>query len=983
MKRGACIALWMNFAWLASEPSWAVENWSGEDYDLHAGDFNGDRTTDLLFIARDPARPSGIVLSDGTGLRTLLQTWGNAWLGIPWTGGLYNVLVADFDGDGRDDILLQRGSAGDHYLLLTEDGGIGGISQTIANDACGVDWSADRHRVLAGDFNGDSKADLFLQPTDASGLSAVLVADEQGQFSCARPAQSWNDGYAGFRWAIPDATVFAADYNGDGLSDLLLQAQPLNKGNINRPVEYAPNMNGVILAQAAKQPFVAEGVQAWSREGFSADWSPLNAIVVVGDYNGDGRADVLLQGVASHDASYLLYGRPIGPVFSAAISLDAGSVPASATHRAIAGRFAGDRAADLYFQARSPAQSNSVGRIRKSTVTMAAFVMSPEMSADPDVLRSDAPEALSAAVVTPTSAGRTPGQFAVSAMGGATYQIPIWTPLGARGLDPNLALVYSSGGPDGPLGPGWSLSGLSVLARCNKTYAANGGSPAAVALSMTDEYCLDGNRLRLVSGTYGAAGSVYQTEIADFSRVTAHGSAGNGPSYFVVEDKDGLKYEYGNTVDSKAYASAGATPYAWLLNKTRDRQGNNLIVTYSTTSGDIQPSSIQYAQTLTNGPSYPYSVSFSYQTRVTNLSKYVAGGIIQQTKVLSKINVLSSGISVRQYNLTYATAPATQRDRLTSIQECGGSAGSDCLRPTTISYQDGAAGVASPGTATGSGATSGTTNSVDLNADGREDLIFAVASGSSSAWWVQFSTGTGFGVPISTGAVTPTANPPVFDDFDANGSVDMLGLSGGIWYLLKWTGATFSWASTGLALDGSGGFVSADVNGDGLPDLVSYRSPDFKIYTRLNTSVGSNVTFAPTATMAFAVGRPIFALWGNYSLPQSSVRTMDFNGDNRGDVVIRYLGGGSWPNLSTYIMELFAHGSVFTNGLATLSTGSLPPLPVNWNSDACTDLAFGGKVWIAGCGLAYATSIPVVTPSLALDWDGDSRTDLLSNSNGT
>ena len=55
MKRGACIALWMNFAWLASEPSWAVENWSGEDYDLHAGDFNGDRTTDLLFIARDPA----------------------------------------------------------------------------------------------------------------------------------------------------------------------------------------------------------------------------------------------------------------------------------------------------------------------------------------------------------------------------------------------------------------------------------------------------------------------------------------------------------------------------------------------------------------------------------------------------------------------------------------------------------------------------------------------------------------------------------------------------------------------------------------------------------------------------------------------------------------------------------------------------------------------------------------------------------------
>jgi len=78
---------------------------------------------------------------------------------------------------------------------------------------------------------------------------------------------------------------------------------------------------------------------------------------------------------------------------------------------------------------------------------------------------------------------------------------------------------------------------------------------------------------------------------ANFTNVTAYGAAGNGPSYFIVQGKDGLYYEYGNTADSKAYANAGTTPYAWMLNKVRDRQtqADNLIVTYSTTSGAVTP----------------------------------------------------------------------------------------------------------------------------------------------------------------------------------------------------------------------------------------------------------------------------------------------------------------------------------------------------------------------------------------------------------
>jgi Salmonella virulence plasmid 65kDa B protein len=105
--------------------------------------------------------------------------------------------------------------------------------------------------------------------------------------------------------------------------------------------------------------------------------------------------------------------------------------------------------------------------------------------------------------VTPTSTGRTAGQFSVTPTGAASYNIPLWTPPGARGIEPHLALHYTSGGPDGPMGPGWALTGLSAIMRCDKTWASTNGAPAGVTLATTDDFCLDGNRLRLTSGTPG------------------------------------------------------------------------------------------------------------------------------------------------------------------------------------------------------------------------------------------------------------------------------------------------------------------------------------------------------------------------------------------------------------------------------------------------------------------------------------------------
>jgi hypothetical protein len=49
-----------------------------------------------------------------------------------------------------------------------------------------------------------------------------------------------------------------------------------------------------------------------------------------------------------------------------------------------------------------------------------------------------------------SSFGRTPGRFNVSAIGSAQYSIPIWTPPGPAGIQPNLALSYDSNAGVGP-----------------------------------------------------------------------------------------------------------------------------------------------------------------------------------------------------------------------------------------------------------------------------------------------------------------------------------------------------------------------------------------------------------------------------------------------------------------------------------------------------------------------------------------------------
>ena len=68
--------------------------------------------------------------------------------------------------------------------------------------------------------------------------------------------------------------------------------------------------------------------------------------------------------------------------------------------------------------------------------------------------------------------GTLPGTSSVDDDGSAHYTIPLSVPSGRAGMQPDLALEYSSRGGNGLLGVGWSLTGFSQMCAAPTTTPA-------------------------------------------------------------------------------------------------------------------------------------------------------------------------------------------------------------------------------------------------------------------------------------------------------------------------------------------------------------------------------------------------------------------------------------------------------------------------------------------------------------------------------
>ena len=388
--------------------------------------------------------------------------------------------------------------------------------------------------------------------------------------------------------------------------------------------------------------------------------------------------------------------------------------------------------------------------------------------------------------------GATPGSHQVTPSGAFTYTIPIAVPPGTAGIEPKLSLSYNSQGGNGLLGMGWSLGGLSVIHRCPKTVAQD-GVLGGVNYNANDRYCLDGQRLVAINGTYGADSTEYRTESESYSRIVSYGSQGSGPAWWKVWTKSGQIIEYGNTADSRIEAQGKTEVMLWSLNKLADTVSNYLTVSYieDNPNGQYYPDRIDYTGNDNAGKSPQNSVRFVYETRPDITPMYQAGSLMRNTVRLKNVQTYVGTINSRDYLLIFEESPSTQRSRLVSITECEGEQA--CLTPTLIGWQTTESNSTMwsaevdyklPDVLTVDGISDIGRRLIDLNGDGLPDLVAArYMSGGQTQFGAYLNTGSGW-------ITAPNYKLP--DVLTVDGISDI-------------------------------GRRLIDLNGDGLPDLVAAR----------------------------------------------------------------------------------------------------------------------------------------------------------------
>jgi RHS repeat-associated protein len=601
--------------------------------------------------------------------------------------------------------------------------------------------------------------------------------------------------------------------------------------------------------------------------------------------------------------------------------------------------------------------------------------------------------------------GRIPASFNVGSSGTAEYVIPLWVPPGTNGMTPSLALAYNHLGGNGVLGVGWALRGESEITRCASTLAQDGAF-REIRNDAGDRFCLDGMRLRLTGSTpYGSAGSTYQTELETFSRTTAYGTAGAGPAYFVVERKDGLIYEYGNSNDSRIESLGQATARTWALNRMRDRSGNviDFVYTEDTTNGDYRLSTVQYTSNASQGLTAQYVVTFVYEAKPSNEIdvRYVAGSQISQIMQLDRVDVTYAGNLVRRYELTYEpTLSSAGNSRLASVSERAGSP-LESTSDTTFSYQNGSAGLGAQVSTGVSFPTAVAPIPLDVNGDGRTDLAYSSSTG-SGFWVVALANATGgYNTPITTSITNAGYARAIPIDYNSDGLEDLLVPRTGNWWVMTGAAGGFNTPidtqitalNTGAGNDGWAG----DINGDGRDDLVTAnlwgpQGGDSIFYNLRNPSgTFSAGTYmeAPLAANTAMDGPPVFG----QSRQQYRHRTPDFNGDGSGDVIYKRL-NLSQPQPAAATLVVLYHAGTRVE-IPTSATGTPAPYYFgDFNGDGNTDIleyvTSGGPAWIrfsTGTGFAnrviQSAALPVLAYSVVLDWDGDGNDDLLGYATST
>jgi hypothetical protein len=304
--------------------------------------------------------------------------------------------------------------------------------------------------------------------------------------------------------------------------------------------------------------------------------------------------------------------------------------------------------------------------------------------------------------------------------------------------------------------------------------------PQTIQFDSTDELCLDGEHLvRFDNGSGGPA--EYRTRRDAFAKILVDSvDPSLGPNAFTVFRKDGTIQHYGSTADSRidttrsvddpsdGHATTQSVRAAWYLAEVDDRYGNTMSITYINRytlvpallpvfgglsfETEAVPDEIDYTSNTNTGRTANKSVKFNYvdKQNVGADAASVAGWTRLRAKLLASIDVkgpnpVQPGL-IREYRMSYMPFTLSAKETLYRVTVCDGASVRDdghavaCESPTGFEWSPGGTAYVKTDTGISDAANDGSTgypgsdqdlqyatrtlHGVDMDGDGRDDLIY-------------------------------------------------------------------------------------------------------------------------------------------------------------------------------------------------------------------------------------------------------------------